>query len=451
MQRSEYLFTLIFLLISFAGYSQKPIDFSYSSLETTLEKAKAERKNVFIETFTPHCPPCKILDKELRNHELANYLNENFINVKVNMNGAYGKAYQQAYGVVFLPTMIFLNTDGDVLWQLDRLANANELLSICKAIINPPRREYASTVRPKVKSEQKKNSTTSSAPKTPITRPISKPVASKPATPVRTTTTNAAITKTKEAASINQVEPQKSTPAQIKKIAKPIKEEPQQELAPDDFNDDDGKILYVLGQGDGDLPPHVLRQEAYFRMQLMDGSHKETAEQYLSTQDDWLSKINMRFLHDFLDDPRSGEFNFLIANRDSFYTVLGQPLVDQTLNILVNKELERAYPRPDMERATDLYEFIGHEDAERAGELYSLHTAYETGDIELFLNRMEKLVRKEELEDHLLLYRYTSELLKSDVSKRQLKKAVSLAERALSLEPDSKEYLENLNNYGLKL
>jgi len=37
----------------------------------------------------------------------------------------------------------------------------------------------------------------------------------------------------------------------------------------------EGKILYVMGQG-GDLPIEILRQEAYFRMDLMDGSHHAT-------------------------------------------------------------------------------------------------------------------------------------------------------------------------------
>lgn len=435
MLNNKLSFTLPFLfcfcVISLVA--QKPVDFIYSNLETALEKAKAENKNIFIETFTPHCAPCKILDKELRNPELASYLNEHFVNVKVNMNGAYAKDYQLNYSVVFLPTIIFLNTGGDVLWQLDRLATAQELMAICQKIVNPQVRRHRETA----------------AAKTNATRPTTTPVVkSKKPDPA-----NVAAPARKEPVSST------ARPPITRPVSKPVTkkaiqqktEKKKEEVVNNDINDDDGTILYVLGEGGTDLPPHVLRQEAYFRMQLMDGSHKETASQYLKTQEDWLSKINIRFLHDFLDDARSGEFNFLIANRDSFYSVLGEPLVDQTLNILVNKELERAFPRPDQKRATDLYGFIDHKDPTLAGNIYARHTDYETSNTEAFIEGVESIQALEQVEDHLLLYRYSSELIKSDTSKKKLKRAKLLAERAVELDPENEEYQENLEVYLNKL
>jgi hypothetical protein len=41
--------------------------------------------------------------------------------------------------------------------------------------------------------------------------------------------------------------------------------------------------LAVLGAGE--FPPEILFQEAYLRLEFMDGSHKQAAKKYLSTQE----------------------------------------------------------------------------------------------------------------------------------------------------------------------
>jgi len=129
-------------------------------------------------------------------------------------------------------------------------------------------------------------------------------------------------------------------------------------LKPEDIEDTSGgKILYVMGQ-DGDLPPEILREEAYFRMQLMDGSHHAAAEKYLETQDDWSTEVNMQFVHDFLHDARSKEFDYLIENRKAFEQLIGKLQISQSIQILVNKELERAFPRPDRKRVKKLKSYL---------------------------------------------------------------------------------------------
>ena len=429
MQHRQLSFLISFLLGLFflTADAQRPVDFIYTSLEKTLEKAKAENKNIFVETFTRHCAPCKKLDKELKDPELSSYLNEHFINVKVNMNGAYAEDYQLAYGVVFLPTIIFLNTSGDVLWQLDRFANANELKSICNKIINPQVRHHTST-KPTVKKEIAKTTAVASS-----SPPVEKTSVSASYSKVKKTAVKKTTAKTN-----NQV---------VSKPTIPITKIPEEKVA----DEDDGTIVYVLGQGGDDLPPHVLRQESYFRLQLMDGSHKQTAKQYLATQEDLLSKINIRFLHDFLDDARSEEFEFMMANRDTFVSVLGKDVVTRTTNIIVNKELERAYPRPDIARATQLYTFLDKEDPQRSAEIYDLHSLYEAGESEQFLVKMETLEGKEYLEDHVLLYRYVSELLKADAPKRKLKKAKPLVTKIVALQPDNSQYQELLDSLMEKI
>ena len=83
------------------------------SLEDALALAKKEDKNLFIETYASYCVPCKKLEKEFRKPDVANYFNEHFINVRVNMERSNrAKPYQNAYQVVFLPTLVFANKHG---------------------------------------------------------------------------------------------------------------------------------------------------------------------------------------------------------------------------------------------------------------------------------------------------------------------------------------------------
>ncbi len=50
-------------------------------------KAKAENKFIFVDCYATWCGPCRLMDKNVfTNSEVANYLNNNFISVKVQMD-----------------------------------------------------------------------------------------------------------------------------------------------------------------------------------------------------------------------------------------------------------------------------------------------------------------------------------------------------------------------------
>jgi len=270
------------------------------------------------------------MEREFKNPEVARFFNQNFVNVRINMEKEKAKDYELEYQIVFLPTMIFVTPEGRVLTKMDRIVPANELLSIGKLFSNQPN-------SPPVASNTSRPTTRSSKP----------PVVKKAQTIPR---------KTEET-----------------KVAKPVTAPKKKEAAIVTQEEDEGKILYVMGQGGDNLPPEILKEEAYFRMQLMDGSHQEAATKFIQTQTDWLTEDNVKFLHDFLDDARSENFEFLINNKSRFESVIGPELISQTINILVNKELERAYPRPDLERATTLYTYADRTNPQLKAQAYHLN------------------------------------------------------------------------------
>jgi thiol:disulfide interchange protein len=93
--------------------------FKSNRLMPVLEEATKQNKPVFVEFFAPWCGPCKTLEKEVFNApEVARYVNENFVSVKINTDTDDGKAVAQLYNASSLPTMLFLDKKGNELKRL---------------------------------------------------------------------------------------------------------------------------------------------------------------------------------------------------------------------------------------------------------------------------------------------------------------------------------------------
>ena len=316
----QYRFLFLFLIISTSVWAQKSVRFTESSLETAINLAKSQNKNIFIDTYASYCAPCKKLEEEFRDKELAEYLNDNFVSIRVDMEGENAAAYKERYPIVFLPTMLFLSTEGNLRMSIDHLLKAKDILKMAKYLNGDEEKKTVAAAPPPPKANEKKSDLTTATKTAPVTAApkTEQPIAAAP-----------------------------TTTAQPKETYTPKVE----------IDESEGKILYVMGQ-DGQLPPHIIREEAYFRMQLMDGSHHTTATKYLATQDDWSTEVNMQFIHDFLNDARSRKFEYIIANRKAFEALSGKEQIRQSIQILVNKELERAFPRPTKKRIRQLKSYL---------------------------------------------------------------------------------------------
>ena len=403
--------TILFLLFSTLTVGQS-IRFVETDLETAISMAKSQNKNIFVDTYASYCNPCKKMEIEFRDQKLANYFNNNFVNVKVNMEKSKASAYKSAYDIVWLPTLLFINPEGDMRMSIDQLITAKDLLKMGKHING-------------------ENIIAQS-------QPTAQPVTTTSPTPEPIATAKPKTNPQKN----NTVKPKPKKSKETETKPAPTLTTPEEE----------GKILYVMGQDSDNLPPEILRQEAYFRMQLMDGSHKKAAQKYLATQKDWTTEENMRFIHDFLNDARSKEFAFLTENRAAFENILSQEVIAQSINILVNKELERAYPRPDEQRVKQLLSHTGIANPELGARVYALNNVYESGDIEKFLTEGKDLVYKDEVMDAQLLYRYSSAMSATDnSSKKTLRKSLQLAEKATTLNPNEALYHYNAAQIALLL
>lgn len=105
---STALLTVMAVLTSFGQDSK--IHFVDIELDSAYKLAKAENKLVFVDCYTTWCGPCKYMDANIFTQpEVADFYNENFINVKLDMEAGEGEVFAGWYEVRSYPTYIFLD------------------------------------------------------------------------------------------------------------------------------------------------------------------------------------------------------------------------------------------------------------------------------------------------------------------------------------------------------
>lgn len=316
-------------MLSQINYGQYKINFADITIEQATQRANIENKPIFVDTYAKWCKPCKKMDIVFKDQKLAKFINKNFISVKIDMDKDYGKIVSSKYQIAFLPTLLVLDQNGNTKYKIDRLATANELLSIAELTVN-----------------------------------------------------GFIVSKQEE------------------EIPKEIFNQTSQSAK---SADSDEKILYVLSPDAENLPPEILFQEAYFRMELMDGSHRATAEKYIQTQDDWFEEKNIKFIFDFLYDTNTKTFDFFIENKSLFDQIVGKENADYSLQILINNRLFNGIPRPDLEEASYLYSLTDPIDYEHKAYQYYLSRSYEEGNEEFLSTARTYLEQKDKYNQDIVL------------------------------------------------
>ncbi|MDZ7877489.1 MAG: thioredoxin family protein [Saprospiraceae bacterium] len=85
-------------------------------LSAALTKAKAEKKAIFIDFYTTWCMPCRMMDESVfRDWDVAEYMAENVVSLKVNAEKGRGIGLKNQFGVGMYPTFVFIGPNGSEL------------------------------------------------------------------------------------------------------------------------------------------------------------------------------------------------------------------------------------------------------------------------------------------------------------------------------------------------
>ncbi len=104
---------LIPLLISSTG-TETSVNFYKGSLITAKAKAKAENRPIVIEFMASWCGPCHIMDQYVfTNASLANYIADNYLPIKIDVDDFDGYAYKEQYNISVVPSFVVLDPQGN--------------------------------------------------------------------------------------------------------------------------------------------------------------------------------------------------------------------------------------------------------------------------------------------------------------------------------------------------
>lgn len=127
----KQIFALLLLFVGLNSNAQDEIKFNKTTTwNDTKALAAKEGKLIFMDCYTSWCAPCKWMDKNVFTvAEVANFYNQNFINVKIDMEKGEGIELGKKYGVQSFPTFLFINDKGEVIHRTASKMSAEEFLA----------------------------------------------------------------------------------------------------------------------------------------------------------------------------------------------------------------------------------------------------------------------------------------------------------------------------------
>jgi thioredoxin-related protein len=109
------LFVIVALFSAVAlSAAESAVDFTpVTSWQQALDRAKEEKKYLFVDAYTDWCGWCKVMDKNtFTNDEVGDRMNEKFVSVKIEMETDWGIDVAMKYGVRGFPTFLVFSPEG---------------------------------------------------------------------------------------------------------------------------------------------------------------------------------------------------------------------------------------------------------------------------------------------------------------------------------------------------
>lgn len=130
---------LLFTTFVCNAQEKERINFIDSSWDIVLQRAKKEKRAVFLYAYTPACRFCAQMEKEVFvNEEVADFYNTNFVSYKINIEvNAKGEALATQYAIVGFPTYMYFNKNGELLHQSGSAKPVNEFILDGQNALNP--------------------------------------------------------------------------------------------------------------------------------------------------------------------------------------------------------------------------------------------------------------------------------------------------------------------------
>ena len=137
IQLKKSLILCFVLFVSFFSMASG-ISFKSLSLDEALREAKKQNKLVFIDVYATWCGPCKYLTANVfTDDDLGAYMNEHFISLKLDGEKGDGLSLMGKHQLNSYPTMLFMNSEGEVLKKIVGAVEAQAIRSTAEVVRDP--------------------------------------------------------------------------------------------------------------------------------------------------------------------------------------------------------------------------------------------------------------------------------------------------------------------------
>ncbi len=136
----KLLTTLLCAIFAVSAFAQETnINFQEDpTFKNVLKQAKKENKYIFMDCYTTWCGPCKMLARNVfTKAPVADFFNENFINVKYDMEKGEGIKLKEQFNVTAFPTLLWLDGEGNIVHKVVGAGNADYMLAQGKLAADP--------------------------------------------------------------------------------------------------------------------------------------------------------------------------------------------------------------------------------------------------------------------------------------------------------------------------
>ncbi|MGV6943795.1 thioredoxin family protein [Sphingobacterium kyonggiense] len=105
------------------------VSFNHFPVEEALKKAAVKKQLIFIDVYATWCGPCKELDAQVFSQaKVGDFINSNFIPIKLDGESAEGKIILKKYGINAYPTLLVLDSSGKEITRIVGVLTADQLI-----------------------------------------------------------------------------------------------------------------------------------------------------------------------------------------------------------------------------------------------------------------------------------------------------------------------------------
>ena len=138
------IFTLFMsLLLSVSMLTAQGIKFENGSFDDVLKKAKSKGMPIMVDAYTTWCGPCKKMSADVfTSEEVGDFYNENFLNLKLDMEKGEGIAFAEKYEVEAYPSILYFDKNGELVHKIVGFRDISDFNIAGRAALDPEKQLF---------------------------------------------------------------------------------------------------------------------------------------------------------------------------------------------------------------------------------------------------------------------------------------------------------------------